>query len=148
MRLPAPVCVMELPEIRVRFVPRVAFERSTGAVLTIAPVETLPITSVPAVMLLNSTELRPRFELLSAPPRSTPAPRVWMVTVPDVVAFTVPELPTFSVLAVSVIGVAAERMPPEVTSIPMPAEVLPGVVPDTLSVASVPVVLTLEEKSR
>ena len=53
VRLP-PDCVMELPEITVRLVPSVAFDRSIGAVMVNEPLPELPITSVPAVILFSS----------------------------------------------------------------------------------------------
>ena len=112
----------------------------------IFPVVLLPIVRFPAVMLLSSVWVSPRFEVLSAPPRSTPAPSDWMTTWPAVVALTLPNRRI--VLVFSVISLAAERMPPELRSIPTPDEVLPGVVPDKLSVARVPVVLKLDEFSR
>ena len=56
----------------------------------IFPVVLLPIVRFPAVMLLSSAWVSPRFEVLSAPPRLTPAPSDWMTTVPAVVALTVP----------------------------------------------------------
>ena len=50
VRLPGAVCVIELPEIRVRFVPNVALFRLMASVLTIVPVELLPMVSTLAVI--------------------------------------------------------------------------------------------------
>ena len=88
VRLP-PDCVIDCPEINVRFVPSVTFDRSIGAVLTIAPVELLPMVSVPAVMLLISVFVRPKFPV-DFVPRSTAVPEVGISsTEPDEVALTV-----------------------------------------------------------
>ena len=70
----------------------------------------------------------------------------WMVTFPAEVAFTVPNRRI--VLVVSVIDLAANRTPLMLRSSPIPDEVVPGVEPDNISVARVPVVLTLDELSR
>ena len=78
-----------LPD-RVKFAERVIF-----------PVVLLPIVRFPAVMLLSSAWVSPRFEVLSAPPRLMPAPSDWMTTVPADVAFTVPV--SVKLLAVRVI---------------------------------------------
>ena len=95
VRLPTPVCVIELPEISVRQ------DRLMAAVFTIAPVVLLPMVSWLAVIWFNSVWERPRLDALSAPPRSTPAPIVWISTLPADVAFTVPV--RFILLAVRVI---------------------------------------------
>ena len=102
VRLPAPVCVIELTEISVRFVPKVALFRLMAAVLTIAPVLLLPMVSTLAVIWLSSVWDRPRLADVSVPlPRFTPDPSVWISTLPAVVASTVPS--RFRLLAVRVI---------------------------------------------
>ena len=68
VRLPAPVCVIELPEIRVRFVPSVALLRLIAAVFTIVPVVLLPIVSWFAVIRLSSAWEMPRLAEESAAP--------------------------------------------------------------------------------
>ena len=70
VRFPAPLCVIEFPEMSVRLL------RLIAAVFTIAPVVLLPIVSVPAVIWPISADVRPRLAELSAPPRFTPAPSV------------------------------------------------------------------------
>ena len=102
VRLPGAVCVIELPEIRVRFVPKVLLLRLMAAVLTIAPVVLLPMVSTLAVIWSSSVWDRPRFADVSVPlPRFTPDPSVWISTLPAVVALTVPV--RFTLLAVRVI---------------------------------------------
>ena len=73
------------PVIKVRFV-----GHEIGAETLIFPAVLLPIVSVLAVIWLSSVWERPRLDALSAPPRSTPAPIVWISTLPADVAFTVP----------------------------------------------------------
>ena len=90
VRLPGAVCVIELPEISVRFVPSVAFDRSIAAVFTMAPVVLLPMVSRLAVIGLSSVFVRSRLAESSAPPRFTTAQSVWISTLPAVVTFTVP----------------------------------------------------------
>ena len=106
IRLPAPVCVIVLPEIRVRFVPNVALIRLMASVFTIAPVVLLPIVSSLQVIRPISADVRPSLAELSPPPRFTPAPSVWISTFPAKVALTVPV--RFMLLAVRVIKPALE----------------------------------------
>ena len=54
VKLPAPLCVIELPEINVRLEPSVVLFLVMAAVFTIAPVVLLPIVSEPAVILSSS----------------------------------------------------------------------------------------------
>ena len=83
VKLPAPVCVIELPEISVRFV------RLIAAVLIILPVLLLPMVSRLAVMLPISVDVRPKLPV-DFVPRSTTVPDVGInSTVPEDVAFTV-----------------------------------------------------------
>ena len=129
-RLP-PDWVIVPPEISVRPVPSVALVRVIAAVFTIAA-ELLLIVSVPAVILLISVLLRPRLDEESGPPRSTPAPSVWIVTLPDVVAFIVPI--RMMLLALSVIGPPFEEIRPSALS-----KYIPN--PDWFAVT--PVIMTL-----
>ena len=112
------------------------------------PAVLLPIVRFPAVIRFSSAWVRHKFPAVSVEPSfmTVPMSTGWMVTFPADVALTLPNRRI--VLVFSVISLAAERMPPEIRSIPTPDEVLPGVVPDNLSVARVPVVLTLDEFSR
>ena len=113
VRLP-PACEIGPPETSVRFVPRVALARLIGAVFTIAPVEALPIVSVPAVMLLISADESPRLLAEPGPPRFTPFPYVIIVALPEVVALTVPE--RFIVLASKLIAPPFDQIfPPALT---------------------------------
>ena len=68
VRLPAPVCVIEFPEINVRFVPIVALFRLVAFVFTILPVVLLPIVSWFAVIRLSSAWEMPRLAEESAAP--------------------------------------------------------------------------------
>ena len=135
-----PDCVIAPPEISVRFLVKL-----TGAVLTIVA-ELLLIIRVPAVIRLISPEVRPRFEPESAPPRSTPAPRVRIVTVPVVVVLTLLiVLLMFKLLAVRVtVAPFVLRLPPAARLIPSPVVALPGVKPVRLISASEPVELTFD----
>ena len=88
-RLPAPVCVIELPEISVRLL------RLITSVFTIAPVVLLPIVSMLAVMLPISVDVRPKLPL-DFVPRSTTVPEVGISsTEPEDVALTVLVMVTF-----------------------------------------------------
>ena len=125
-----------MPEIRVRFVPNVALIRLMAAVFTIAPVVLLPIVSSLPVIRPISAEVRPRLAELSAPPRFTPAPSVWISTFPVLVAYTVPV--RFMLLAVRVIRPPfALTVDPFDKLIPIPFA-FPGVLPEitTLPVLS------------
>ena len=83
--------------IRLRFARRVMFD-----VTTIWPVVLLPIVSRSAVIWLHSARDKPRSAVVSVPlPRFTPAPSVWIRTIPAEVAFTVPV--RFTLLALRVI---------------------------------------------
>ena len=83
IRLPAPLCVMELPEISVRLL------RLRAAVLMILPVVLLPMVSRLAVMLPISVDVRPKLPV-DFVPRSTTVPEVGISrTEPDEVALTV-----------------------------------------------------------
>ena len=62
----------------------------TADVTEILPWVLLPMVSRLAVIWPISAEVKPRLAELSAPPRSTPAPSVWISTFPADVAFTVP----------------------------------------------------------
>ena len=75
--------------------------RLMAAVTAILPVLLFPMVSRLAVIRPISAEVRPRLAELSAPPRFTPAPSVWISTFPANVAFTVPV--RFMLLAVRVI---------------------------------------------
>ena len=89
VRLPAPVCVIELPEISVRLL------RLMAAVFTIAPVVLLPIVSRLAVILPISVDVRPKFPV-DFVPRSTMVLEVGISrTEPDDVALTVLLIVTF-----------------------------------------------------
>ena len=89
VRLPAPVCVIELPEISVRLF------RLMAAVFTIAPVVLLPMVSRLAVILPISVDVRPKFPV-DFVPRSTMVLEVGISrTEPDDVALTVLLIVTF-----------------------------------------------------
>ena len=89
VRLPAPVCVIELPEISVRLL------RLMASVLIIAPAEPLPMVSRLAVMLPISVDVRPKLPADFAP-RSMVVPEVGISrTEPDDVALTVLVIVTF-----------------------------------------------------
>ena len=97
-----------LPD-RVKFAERVIF-----------PVVLLPIVRFPAVMLLSSAWVSPRFEVLSAPPRLMPAPSDWMTTVPAVVALTVPVRFTLFAVRLIIPPLLAMRSFDDDDSIPIP----------------------------
>ena len=80
--------------------------RLMAAVTAILPVLLFPMVSRLAVIWPISAEVRPRLAELSAPPRFTPAPSVWISTFPAKVALTVPV--RFMLLAVRVIKPALE----------------------------------------
>ena len=89
VRLPAPLCVIELPEISVRLL------RLRDAVLMILPVVLLPMVSKLAVMLPSSVSVRPKLPV-DFVPRSTTVPEVGISrTEPDEVALTVLVIVTF-----------------------------------------------------
>ena len=69
--LPETIPLIEEPDNKVTFPVFVKF-----CVRIMTPVWGLPIVRFPAVMLFSSSCDNPRFEELSAPPRSTPAPNV------------------------------------------------------------------------
>ena len=95
VRLPAPVCVIELPEISVRFVPNVALLRLMAAVFTIAPVMLLPMVSTLAVIWLISVDVRPKLPA-DFVPRSIVMPAVGISsTEPEEVAVIVLLMVTF-----------------------------------------------------
>ena len=82
-RLPAPLCVIELPDYNVRL------PRLMAAVLIIIPVELLPIFSSLAVILPISVDVRPKLPE-DFVPRSTTVPDVGISTTePEAVEFTV-----------------------------------------------------------
>ena len=78
----------------------------TVDVTEILPWVLLPMVSRLAVIWPISAEVRPRLAELSAPPRFTPAPSVWISTFPANVASTMPV--RFMLLAVRVIRPALE----------------------------------------
>ena len=83
VRLPGPLCAIELPEISVRLV------RLMEAVLMIEPAELLPMVSRLAVMLPSSVDVRPKLPE-DFVPRFTTVPDVGISrTEPDEVALTV-----------------------------------------------------------
>ena len=89
VRLPAPVCVIELPEIRVRLL------RLITSVFTIAPVALLPIVSRLAVILPIYVDVRPKFPA-DFVQRSTTMPDFGISTTePEAVALTVLLIVTF-----------------------------------------------------
>ena len=89
VRLPVPVCVIELPEISVRFVPNVLLLRLMAAVFKIAPVVLLPMVSRLAVIFPISVDVRPKLPV-DFVPRSTTVPDVGSSRIdPEAVAFTV-----------------------------------------------------------
>ena len=95
VRLPAPDSAIKPAVTSVRF-PKVM-----ASVIAILPVVLLPMVTKLAVISPISAEVRPRLAELSAPPRFTPAPSVWISTLPAVVASTVPV--RFTLLAFRVI---------------------------------------------
>ena len=89
VRLPAPVCVIELPEISVKLA------RLIADVLMILPALLLPIVNRVAVMLPISVDVRPKLPV-DFVPRSTTMPDFGISsTEPEVVAFTVLDIVTF-----------------------------------------------------
>ena len=83
VRLPAPVCVNELPDISVRLL------RLMASVFTIEPVVLLPMVSRLAVMFPISVDVRPKLPV-DFVPRSTTVPDFGISsTEPEEVAFTV-----------------------------------------------------------
>ena len=88
-RVPAPLCVIELPEISVRFVPNVLLLRLMAAVFKIAPVVLLPMVSRLAVIFPISVDVSPKLPV-DFVPRSTTVPDVGSSRIdPEAVAFTV-----------------------------------------------------------
>ena len=97
--------------------------------IEIFPVVPLPIVIRLAVIRFNSAWVRPRLVESSAPPRITPAPIVWICTLPAKVAFTVPV--KFMELAVKLISppVVFTLTVATVDLIPIPVLRFPGVLP-------------------
>ena len=131
--------VVHATRARLRFAGRL-----TADVTKMLPCVLLPIVSRLAVILPISSGVRPRLAELSAPPRFTPAPSVWISTLPDEVAFTVPK--RANVLELSVIIPPLDFITADARLIPVPPVVFPGVLP-VIFIDPVPVaeMLALED---
>ena len=118
--------------------------RLMEAVTVILPVLLLPIVSWLAVIRPISAVVRPKLAELSSPPRFTPTPSVWIRTLPELVAFTVPK--RVNVLELSVIRPPLDFITADARLIPVPPFVFPGVLP-VIFMDPVPVeeILALED---